>query len=395
MSYFQTVINEFRKSSIIIFVLIIILSLLGFYRLNASRIEEIENVMEKTLHAFILTTADGISVGYFQWDDMFDAILNDDTEFLKDYFNEVSSAFPIAVSTELINKPFNGLTKYEVNTLNDISYFDFGIYSSDMSAFVLDKVARVYFTPKILFDQTIHEKDLNFEIKYVQNKGIAGIQVVSSENPLAFFHYISAVGISLLSVFMIQAFKKLSIRDHYEIEGLANIVMLLSRKDAYTAEHSKDVAKYALVIAEKLGLSKKSKRILNKAGFLHDIGKIGISESILNKEGKLTPEEYDEIKKHSTIGYEIVSQFPNLNEVAIIVKYHHELLDGSGYPDGLMAAEIPLSAQILTVSDVFSALTTDRPYRNGFSFTKALDIMSDMPLNQEMVAILKNHFTIH
>jgi putative nucleotidyltransferase with HDIG domain len=171
--------------------------------------------------------------------------------------------------------------------------------------------------------------------------------------------------------------------------------MLLSRKDAYTAEHSEEVAKYALIIADKLGLSRKSKRVLNKAGYLHDIGKIGISESILNKAGRLTTDEYEEIKKHSTIGYEIVSQFPNLNEVAIIVKYHHELLDGSGYPEGLKGGDIPLSAQILGVADVFSALTTDRPYREGFNYWKAFEIMAEMPLNQEMVAILKDQFTIH
>lgn len=148
-----------------------------------------------------------------------------------------------------------------------------------------------------------------------------------------------------------------------------------------------------MIIAQKLNLGNKQMKLLNKAGYLHDIGKIGISETILNKPDKLTPEEYVEIKKHSTIGYEIVSQFPNLKEVAIIVKYHHELIDGSGYPDGLKGDEIPLNAQILSVADIFSALTTDRPYRKGLSREMAFNVMKEMPLNQKLVEILENAST--
>ena len=395
MFYIQAFIKELKKGFLILFVSIVLLALFGFYRLNVSRISEVEDVMEKTLHAFILTIADGISVGYFQWDDMYGAVLSEDVFFIQDYFDEISIAFPIAMSTELVDKTFDDMWRYEFKIVGEQSYIDFGIYNNDRSAFVQDQVARVYIEPKVLFLQTIHKDDLNYDIKLEPIGGVEGIRVVSLKKPLEFFHYLSAMGIALLSVFMIQTVKKLSISAHYEIEGLANIVMLLSRKDAYTAEHSEEVAKYALIIADKLGLSRKSKRVLNKAGYLHDIGKIGISESILNKAGRLTTDEYEEIKKHLTIGYEIVSQFPNLNEVAIIVKYHHELLDGSGYPEGLKGGDIPLSAQILGVADVFSALTTDRPYREGFNYWKAFEIMAEMPLNQEMVAILKDQFTIH
>jgi HD-GYP domain-containing protein (c-di-GMP phosphodiesterase class II) len=140
-------------------------------------------------------------------------------------------------------------------------------------------------------------------------------------------------------------------------------------------------------------MNRKQQKTLEKAGYLHDIGKIGISESILNKTGRLEKEEFDEIKKHSTIGYEIVSQFPNLNEVAIIVKHHHELLDGKGYPDGLMGDEIPFSSQILAVADVYSAMTTDRPYRKGYTGKAAFEIMEGMSLNQELVALLKQNVT--
>lgn len=397
MSRISVLANELNKGYLVLFILILALSLFGFYNLNEARIRVQENVMEEMLHAFIMTTADGISVGYFQWDDMYEAVLSDDHQFMDAFFEEITVAFPLVKSVELKNMPLRSSEKYKFLTTETSIVIEFGIFNSDMSQSFGDKSASVIIDPQIIFENSIHrsEPDNSFQIVFAPYGDLESISVKSTEKPIEVFHIISAIGISLLGVFMIHTFRKISVSAHYEIEGLANIVMLLSQKDAYTAEHSKDVAKYALVIADKLGMNKKSRRILNKAGYLHDIGKIGISESILNKNGKLTIEEYEEIKKHSIIGYEIVSQFPNLKDVAIVVKFHHELLDGSGYPDGLKGDEIPLEAQVLAVADVFSALTTDRPYREGFNYWKAFEIMTSMPLNQEMVTILKAHYTIH
>lgn len=397
MSRISVLANEFKKGYLVLFVLIIALSLFGFYNLNVARIKVQENVVEEMLHAFIMTTADGISVGYFQWDEMYEAVLSDNHQFMDAFFEEITVAFPLVESVELMKMPFNSSSKYKFLTTESSIVIDFGIFSSDMSKSIDDKTARIVIDPNIIFERSIHrfKSENTLQIVFIPYGDLESVSVVSTEKPIEYFHIISAIGISLLSIFMIHTFRKISVSAHYEIEGLANIVMLLSQKDAYTAEHSKDVAKYALIIAEKLGMSKKSRRILNKAGYLHDIGKIGISESILNKNGKLTIEEYEEIKKHSIIGFEIVSQFPNLKDVSIAVKYHHELLDGSGYPDGLRGDEIPLEAQVLAVADVFSALTTDRPYREGFNYWKAFEIMNAMPLNQDMVSILKAHYTIH
>lgn len=386
--------NEFKKGYAILLSVILIMTLFGFYILNSNRIKAQEIVVEEMLHAFIVTMADGISVGYFQWDEMHDAFLLKDKMFIDEYFKEIAVAFPIVSSVETIYQPAKDITKYEIRTNGVSSFIDFKIFNNDMSMHVEDRLVRVSINPNKLFEQSFHQARNEYVIYYETSSSIQGIKVANNEKPLKFFHIFSAIGVSLLGVLSIHTFKRLSVSAHYEIEGLANIVMLLSQKDEYTASHSKDVAKYAVIIADKLGLGKKERRILNKAGYLHDIGKIGISESILNKTGKLTKEEYEEIKKHSTIGYEIVSQYPNLKDVAIIVKYHHELLDGSGYPEGLKGDEIPLVAQILAVADVFSALTTDRPYREGFTFWKAFDIMAEMPLNQQMVSVLKAHYTI-
>jgi putative nucleotidyltransferase with HDIG domain len=107
-------------------------------------------------------------------------------------------------------------------------------------------------------------------------------------------------------------------------------------------------------------------------GILHDIGKIGIRDEILNKKGKLSPEEYEKIKQHTVIGYEIVKQAGVFDELLPAIRSHHERLDGTGYPDGLRGDEIPLIARILAISDAFDAMVADRPYRKGLPVEEAL-----------------------
>jgi putative nucleotidyltransferase with HDIG domain len=366
---------------------------MGFYKINTDRINEIEDLMENSLYTFIENSADGVSTGYFEWDDMYEAIINEDLDFIDNYERDITSTFALSGALTLIDKSFDGSYSYSIYSQNGISYVEIGIFDSFAEKFLTDKMVRIAFSPMAIFEESMDNSSFNFGVKIVDSDTIEGIQVINNEEPLNFFHYISAISIALFSVLIIQTFYQFSIQSHYEIEGLANIVMLLSKKDTYTAEHSKGVAELAVLIASKLGMRKNQQKLLNKAGHLHDIGKIGISESILNKSGKLLPEEYEEIKKHSLIGYEIVSQFPNLKEVALIVKHHHEMMDGSGYPDGLKGDEIPFNAQILNVADIFNALTTDRPYRKGFEQDIALEMMTQMPLNQDLVAILKDHFS--
>ncbi|MDW7660619.1 MAG: HD domain-containing protein [Bacillota bacterium] len=395
MGFLRQLFQEHRNTKIMLFVLLFFISLTGFYRLNQLRITELEDLMENMIQSFVVSSADGISVGYFQWDDMYDSIIESDDSFLDHYKHDLLSTFSIIEEIDLIDMSFDGSELYTVHAENQELYLYFGIFDSDVEQFIDDKMVRISFNHNSILDHAFMNGEVNFSIIIKDGDSINSIHVTSNDNILNFYHFISAVMIGILGIYFLNSFKNYSISSHYEIEGLANIVMLLSKKDAYTAEHSADVAKYAKAIASSIGMTRKQQNTFEKAGFLHDIGKIGISETILNKTGKLEKEEFEEIKKHSTIGYEIVSQFPNLSEVAIIVKHHHELMNGSGYPDGLKGDEIPFSSQILAVADVYSAMTTDRPYRKGYSSKAAFEIMENMSLNQELVAILKQHERSH
>jgi len=146
-----------------------------------------------------------------------------------------------------------------------------------------------------------------------------------------------------------------------------SLVEAIDAKSYWTAGHSKRVTRYALLIADDMGLDKAFVKKLKMAALLHDIGKLGISEKILDKEAILDEDEKTVMKKHPVIGTKIVGHIKEFREVLDGIRYHHENYDGKGYPNGLRGAEIPLIARILAVADSFDCITSDRPYKKKIS----------------------------
>jgi putative two-component system response regulator len=138
----------------------------------------------------------------------------------------------------------------------------------------------------------------------------------------------------------------------------------LEAKDPYSSFHSQNVSTYARELARALGFASKDVSLIGIAGMLHDIGKIGIKETILLKEGPLTSEEYERIKKHPFIAAVILEPVEELSSIIDTVRYHHEKYDGTGYPTGLKGENIPLGARIMAIADSYDAMTTERPYRH-------------------------------
>jgi len=160
---------------------------------------------------------------------------------------------------------------------------------------------------------------------------------------------------------------------------LLNTVFSLAKtidaKDPYTAYHSSNVASYAKKIAKEMGLSNREIDSIYLAGLIHDIGKIGMPDSILQKDGRLTEDEYATMKKHPEEGYKIIKDIQRLQELGItdMVQYHHERPDGKGYPRGLTGADIPVGARILGVADAYDAMTTNRSYRQKLAIETAVN----------------------
>jgi len=157
------------------------------------------------------------------------------------------------------------------------------------------------------------------------------------------------------------------------LNAITALVYALEAKDAYTSGHSQRVAELSAAIARKLHLPQEHIDKLKLAGLLHDIGKIGVQESVLNKPGRLTEAEFELVKLHPEIGEHILSPIVDSTEILEAVRNHHEHYNGRGYPDGLQKAEIPLGARILAISDAYEAMTSERPYRNSLSAAAALN----------------------
>jgi diguanylate cyclase (GGDEF)-like protein/putative nucleotidyltransferase with HDIG domain len=164
-----------------------------------------------------------------------------------------------------------------------------------------------------------------------------------------------------------------ALRTEGSFDVLDAMVTAVDNKDRYTRHHSEDVTEYALWIAEELGYSEGTQRVIRIGGLLHDVGKIGVPEDILRKPGKLTDDEYETMKRHTQLGALIVGGVSGMESIIDIVKSHHERWDGKGYPDGLAGEDIPLLGRLLAVADAVSAMTTERPYRKGLPWETAID----------------------
>ena len=180
------------------------------------------------------------------------------------------------------------------------------------------------------------------------------------------------------------------IRDLF-LDAIKSLVFALEAKDKYTEGHARRATEYAAYICKKMSLSKEYTEDIILGSLLHDIGKIGITESILNKKKKLTKAEYDHIQTHVLIGERILTPIIKNETVLKIVRHHHENIDGSGYPDGLKGTAIPLEARIVAVADTYDALLSKRSYRKSTDNVKAIKELrkfSGTQFDPEIVEIL-------
>jgi len=166
--------------------------------------------------------------------------------------------------------------------------------------------------------------------------------------------------------------------EHSYIQTVESLAVALEAKDRYTSGHSQRVAKFARLIGRSMGLQNQDVEIIGQVALLHDIGKIGMLDKILNKPSNLTPEEREAIKAHPVVGAQILAPVATFAKHVEGIKHHHEMYDGTGYPDRLKGTDIPLSARIVCLADAFDAMTSTRPYRVGLPLEFAMQEMKKM-----------------
>ncbi|MEH7119159.1 HD-GYP domain-containing protein [Neobacillus vireti] len=215
---------------------------------------------------------------------------------------------------------------------------------------------------------------LSGELKYPAGNGFKVLKAGDSffRNPVAeHFIFQSYQTTEFLYITSQPIFHHYSKSTHY----IMDLAVSIEQKDGYTVDHCSRINRLSMLMGEELGFNAKQLLVLNKASFLHDVGKVKVPLSILQKPTKLTAEEWEIMKKHTTYGRELLesTQVPSLVEAAPIVEQHHERYDGKGYPYGLKKDEISVEASIIAVVDSYDAMTTDRVYQKGRSKEEALE----------------------
>jgi len=166
--------------------------------------------------------------------------------------------------------------------------------------------------------------------------------------------------------------------ERISVATLEALVNALEAKDPYMRGHSARVADLSATIAAQLGLDDEQVEHVRVAGRLHDVGKIGTREAVLNKQGPLTPEEFEHVKQHVLIGSQILQPLPHLEHIIAMVRSHHERWDGTGYPDALKGEEIPLGGRIIAAAEVYDALCTSRPYQDKLTPEQTVERMTEL-----------------
>lgn len=206
----------------------------------------------------------------------------------------------------------------------------------------------------------------NHVIGVMAAERIKGLHDFSSNDLDYVMNFCSQIAISLENTRLIDNMKKSF------VSSILSLASALEAKDPYTRGHSNRVAIYSTIIARSLGMTEERVELIRQMALMHDIGKIGISDSIINKEGRLTEKEFSAVKRHPIVSMQIIQPLMSYQSDISLMKSHHERYDGLGYPEGLVGDEIPLEARILAVADSFDAMTSDRPYRAAMDRDAAL-----------------------
>jgi HD-GYP domain-containing protein (c-di-GMP phosphodiesterase class II) len=238
--------------------------------------------------------------------------------------------------------------------------------------------------------------------EWLQLHNIIGINIIGIVLPFVFVITVSAhqIPASTLAPPTLRVPESLRIKQvEEEVSALRNSVIcafnqLLDLKDLNTGVHSTRLAEWGMRVGQELGLEEAALQDLEVAALLHDIGKVGVPDGILNKPGRLTEEEFGIVKRHPEFGWTVLRNLPGFERTSLLVLHHHENFDGTGYPAQLRGAEIPIGARIVSVIDAFDAMVSSRPYRDGLPVEEAIRRLQESSGTQFDSAIVQSFVRI-
>ncbi|PXF35582.1 diguanylate cyclase [Mesotoga sp. SC_NapDC] len=374
---------------IFIFLVTVLLMMLPYHIFQNEAISYTQEIYSGIFETSVENLASSLSVGYFQWHAMYHAVNSGDDVFIEEMLQEIQQDFPGVRSARLVDRPPEVPLKgqYKLYNIDQELYLYLNIYDSLMEREITDKVVIA----SIDKDALLSEMHLDERVSLTAggSKSFAyGLRAEVKGYDLTKWLIFHSLASGIIGVLIMMEVLALGLSRYYEMSGLQEIMYLWEMEDSHTAFHSRNVAKIAECLGKSLGLKRKKVMELVNGAKLHDIGKMGISPSILRKHGPLDEIEKEVIRNHPQHGKEVLQHFKYLERFVPYAYLHHEREDGSGYPQGLNGDQLPLEAKIIAVSDVFEALTAERPYRDAYSFAQAVDMMTEMSLDQGIVSAL-------
>jgi len=375
----------------LIFISVLIISGFFFYISNKKKIEYTLSGYRNTITLVTQKEAELIHEKYLSGHALSPKIAEIDEQMLNGVLESVQETYPFFNSIELVTDPIiffhqNYLILSENNKL--YFYFKVGEFCSECNRYTYIKVG---FDIEKLFSELQVSDKFNLSNSKKSILFVYGLSVEPVGFPLTLTQIILMLIHGAVILFIIRRFSYHYHSYYYNSEGLEKIIYLFEKTEEYSANHSRNVAEISYFLAKKYGLKRKRLKDLKVAAFLHDIGKISIPVEILNKNGALNKDEFGEIKKHVIFSAEIIENFESLKHLKEIILYHHEKMDGSGYPVGLSGDQIPIESRIISVADVFEALVGQRPYRAPIERDEAIRIMDQMPIDREIFSILTDN----
>ena len=330
-----------------------------------------------------------ISYGYFQWDDMYNAIENNNGDLINQWFKEIYALNDYVMSIDIIDfEPVFNNDFYKITSCDNELFVYFKIYDGQIDNLIPDKYIKLELDAHLILHE-IQDPHI-LEISNASNSldFVYNLRVIPLTKIIPITHIIASLSIGLLITFFYSKLKSHHFRFFYQTRGLEKIIFLFEKTEEYSANHSIRVSEISTYLGKKYGLKGKKLKDLRIAALLHDIGKISVPVEILNKKGKLNFDEMNIIKNHTIYSANIIENFEELLHLKDIVLYHHEKIDGSGYPSGLKNNEIPIESRIIAIADIFEALIGQRPYRDPIQSEKAILLMKEMSLDTTILDIL-------
>lgn len=385
--------SSLKIAGLIIFVLTFTITANLFYRHNKDKDMESLKILNTSFELIVNNSISNFAWDYVQWTPIQRAIVENENALIDEVFEAAELDKKYIDKIMVIPRP-EGLAEdieYEIRTVNNNLVAYLNIFDRNHLNFKKSRVVAMEINEdNILADLERHSRDFYL----VENGKLPfafGLKITQETPYLSYIEFFFSFMVSAGLVMILWYLYNYLFSFQWKTTGLEKIMFLLESRDGYTIDHSRNVSVIACFIAKKLSLSRRKILRIEAAAKLHDIGKLAISTDILNKCGKLDSEECKIIKNHPTFGVEIVKHFREFEDLVPGILYHHERLDGSGYPAGLNENEIPVMAQIIAVADVFEAMTSNRPYRKAIKPMIVLELMKSMALNQKFVEILVNN----